>query len=203
MITARACESHFVLSDGSLLVLGVLRVYSVLNSTEIIDSVPEIFWKRSRGPDIPRALFGQCLERFSNRRIMLLIVFHIDSITDKSMYYEWNGDFSSGVWEAKSRTTLNTLRYEHACLSTGNAILVAGGWKSAYNTIPHMAVYNGMEYRPIALDFTLSNKTKDEELPASLRSVSVGISQKNIAFLGIVSCTIKDTILGLKTCYKH
>ena len=128
---------------------------------------------------------------------MLFIVFDIDSIIDKSMYYEWNGDFSSGVWEAKPGTSLNTARYDNACFSTGDAILVAGGWKSVYNMKLQKAVYNGLKNRRMAL----SNKTIDEEVPALLRSVSIEISQKNIAFLGVVSCTVNDTILGLKTCY--
>ena len=88
MIIAGAWESHFVLSDGSLWVLGILRVYSVLNSTEIIDSVPGNFGKGFRGLDIPRELFGQCVERFFDGRIMLFIVLGIDGMTDKSKYFE-------------------------------------------------------------------------------------------------------------------
>ena len=125
---------------------------------------------------------------------MLFIVFDIDSIIDKSMYYEWNGDFSSVVWEAKPGTNLNTARYDDAWFSTGDAFLVAGGWKSAYNMKLQKAVYNGLKNRWMAL----SNKTIDEEVTAVLRSVSIGISEKNIAFLGVVSCTVNDTILGLK-----
>ena len=79
------------------------------------------------------------MERFSNRRIMIFSCFAIDGITYKSMYYEWKGDLYSGLWEAEPITTLNTARYGHACFSTGDVILVAGGWKSAYNINPHMA----------------------------------------------------------------
>ena len=187
--------------DGSLWVLGVLRVHSVLNSTEIIDSVPEFLWKRSRGPDIPRALFEKCMERFSNGRIMLFGGFGIDGIRDKSMYYEWKGHFSSGLWETKPGTTLDTARHDHALFSTGDAILVEGGCKSAYNIKTRIDVYNGMKNRRMAPDLTLSNKAIDKELPDALHSVLLGMPQKNITFLGVVSCTIKDTILGLKTCY--
>ena len=97
------------------------------------------FSERVQGPDIPKVLFGQCVELLSNGSIMLYSGFGIGSLTYRSTYYEWKGDLFPGVWEAKPGTTLNTARYHNAWFSTGDAILVAVGWKSVYNINPHIA----------------------------------------------------------------
>ena len=205
--TARAYASSVVLPDGGIWILGGLGSNSVLKTTEILKQSSDGSWKMSKGPDMPRALFGHCVTKLVNGKILLTGGFDDDDQTDISEEFAWTGDFWSGKWTKKPWSALKTPRYDHVCFSLGVGAYLAGGWKAGYDGRLKTEIFDTDARIWMEVDLNCSGKTIDTELPDVLRSASVGISQGSVALIGGVSCKWKTnangTSSGMKSCFKH
>ena len=204
--TPRAFASSVVLPDGRLWILGGLGADSILKSTEII--TPPSFhtmgrWKLTKGPDLPVPLFGHCVERLSNGKIMLSGGFDGKDQVDVSKEFEWEGDLNSGKWTSKPWSSMKTQRYDHSCFSSEKVMYVAGGWSANFNGKLKTERFNITPRRWIEVGSDPLSADVDAELPDILRSASVGVSQNNIALIGGLSCEVHDITSGNKTCTKH
>jgi hypothetical protein len=199
-----------LLPDGSIWILGGLGTDSILKSTEILKPTATGNWRAYKGPDLPKPLFGHCVEKIpcgtcgnTKWKIMLSGGFDGNDQTDTSKEFEWNGSFGAGKWTSKPWSAMKTQRYDHVCFSSGNVVYTAGGWKSNYEGKLKTERFNATARRWVEVDSDVSSGGVDEELPDILRSASVGVSNNNVALIGGVSCTVNDNTSGTKTCYRH
>ena len=206
----RAYASSVVLPDGSIWILGGLGTDSILKSTEIIKPTAKGNWRVYKGPDLPKPLFGHCVEKLPCRKcgnakwkILLSGGFDGNDQTDTSKEFEWYGSFEAGKWTAKPWSAMKTQRYDHVCFSSRNVVYTASGWKSNYEGKLKTERFNATSRRWTEVDSDVLSGDVDEELPDILRSASVGVSKSNVALIGGVRCTVNDTTSGMKTCYKH
>ena len=206
----RAYASSVVLPDGGIWILGGLGTDSILKSTEIIKPTANGKWRVYRGPDLPKPLFGHCVEKipcetcdYTKWKILLSGGFDGNDQTDTSKEFEWNGSFQTGKWTAKPWSAMKTRRYDHVCLSSRNVVYTAGGWKANYDGKLKTERFNATARRWSEVDSDALSGDVDEVLPDILRSASMGVSNSNLALIGGVSCTVNDTTSGKKTCGKH
>ena len=203
--TPRVFASSVVLPDGRLWILGGLGVDSILKTTEIItppSMEPFGRWKVTRGPDLPLPLFGHCVLKLSNGKIMLSGGFNGEDQVDIGKEFEWKGDLVSGKWTSKPWSGMKSKRYDHTCFSSEKVMYVAGGWRANYNGKLKTERFNVTSRRWNQVDVDPLSTDIDSELPDILRSASVGVSENKIALIGGLSCEVLDETSGNKKCTK-
>ena len=197
MKSARVYASSVVLPDGRLWITGGLDDDSILETTEILEETKEGKWIVYPGPDLPKPLFGHCLEVLRNGRVLLVGGFDGSDQTDITEEFEWiGGDY--GKWSTKDWSAMKFKRYDHSCFAKDGRIQIVGGWSEDFGEKLKMERYNETARRWEKLDDAVNL-----ELPDILRSSAIGVSDGNVALIGGVSCSIDDTVSGKKTCEKH
>ena len=197
MSSARAYASSVVLPDGRLWITGGLDDNNILKTTEILEETLEGKWKIYQGPDLPKPLFGHCLEILRNGRVLLSGGFDGSDQADISEEFEWFGN-DYGKWSTKDWSLLNSKRYDHSCFAMDGRVEIIGGWSEDVGDKLKTERYNETARRWEKLDDGITS-----ELPYVLRSSSIGVSDGKVALLGGVSCSIDDPVSGKKTCSKH
>ena len=197
---ARAYSDSVVLPGGRLWITGGLDGNSILKTTEILEEAPNGVWKVLKGPDLPKPLFGHCVELLRNGNVLLSGGFNGDRQEDITEEFEWINDLS-GKWSTKVWSSSTYKKYDHSCFSKDGQVEAIGGWNAdliqklkteRYNQTKRKWEVRGSEDNEI-----------DTALPFILRSGTVGVSEGNVALLGGVSCEIDDVSSGKKTCKKH
>ena len=202
MKTARAYSGGVVLPDGRLWVTGGLDGNSILKTTEILEETSSGIWKTHRGPDLPKPLFGHCIEMLRNGNVLLSGGFNGDDQDDITEEFEWIDDLS-GKWSTKDWSSAKHKRYDHSCFSKGGMVEVVGGWNADVSEKLKTERYNKTSRKWEELENENEYNEMDSALPYVLRSATIGVSEGNVALIGGVRCQLDDASSGKKTCEKH
>lgn len=197
MKSARIYASSVVLPDGRLWITGGLDDKSILETTEILEETKDGKLIIYEGPNLPKPLFGHCLEVLRNGRVLLSGGFDGFDQSDISEEFEWVGK-NHGKWSTKAWSSLKFKRYDHSCLSNDGNVEIIGGWNEDFNEKLKIESYNETARKWETLDNDVYS-----ELPYILRSSAIGVSEGKVALLGGVSCSIEDSVSGRKACSKQ
>ena len=193
--SARAYAASITLTDGRIWILGGLGVDSVLKTTEILAETSTGGWKSHKGPNLPKALFGHCIEHLQHGRLLLTGGFDGSDQTDTSEEFEWNDELS-GKWFSKPWSAMTTKRYDHACYSVGGIVHVTGGWNEDITQKLITERYNPTRMNWEKADFDFNDRP-------ILRSAIVGVSEGKLALIGGVSCEVGNDLRNGNRCTKH
>ena len=202
MGASRAFAASVVLPDGRLWVTGGLGDDAILRTTEILEETTNGNWKVSRGPDLPKPLFGHCLEILRNGNVILVGGFDGKDQEDVTEEFEWT-DKDSGKWSTKEWSALNTKRYDHVCYSRQGTVEVIGGWNAEFTRKLSMERYSQSGRKWQTVDNDDGSDKPDSQLPHILRSATIGVSNNKLALLGGVSCELEDANSFKKKCSKR
>ena len=200
MKSARAYSGSVVLPDGRLWVTGGLDGNSILKTTEILKETSDGIWKSQKGPDLPKPLFGHCVEMLRNGNVLLSGGFNGDNQEDITKEFEWINDLS-GKWSTKDWSASKYKRYDHSCFAKQGMVEVFGGWNADVSKTLKPERYNQTSRKWETLE--QEHNEIDTTLPYILRSATIGISGGKLALIGGVSCEIVNVSSGKKSCKKH
>ena len=194
MKSARVYAASIVLNDGRIWILGGLGVESVLQTTEILEQNSAGGWKVHKGPDLPKPLFGHCIEHLHNGKILLTGGFDGGDQTTTSYEFEWLDDFS-GNWETKVWSSLDMKRYDHSCYAVDGNVHLTGGWHEDFNR-----KLKDKQYDEALMKWKDSvSEINDAHV---LRSAKVGVSEGKLALIGGVICHVHFDLPNGKNCSK-
>ena len=193
----RAFAASVPLKDGRLWILGGLGAKTILQSTEILQENMDGTWKVTRGPDLPRPLFGHCATTLPNGNILLAGGFDGLDQSRTTAEFQWNGEHD-GKWINELWTDMLDQRYDHSCFVYEGSAYALGGWKEniAQTMKPEKYNSSSMKWETISDDWK-------NGLPDILRSFSVGTSEGKLALLGGVSCETGRHIHNGRKCNKR
>ena len=69
---------------------------SILKTTEILEETTDGKWKVTKGPDLPKPLFGHCVVALGGGKVLLSGGFDGGDHSDISQEFEWNEDKITG-----------------------------------------------------------------------------------------------------------
>ena len=197
MKSGRAYSSSVVLPDGRLWITGGLDDDSILETTEILEETKDGKWIIYEGPNLPKPLFGHCLEVLRNGRVLLAGGFDGSDQADITEEFEWVGT-DYGKWSSKAWSPMKYKRFDHSCFSKDGGVEIVGGWSEDF-----AEKLKSERYNETARRWEIVDDAVNSELPDILRSSSIGVSEGNIALIGGVKCSIDNPVSGKKTCEKH
>ena len=196
MKSARMFASSIVLNNGRIWILGGLGVDSILASTELLEEDDNGIWKVHRGPDLPKPLFGHCVESIQDGKIILVGGFSDNGQTTSSYEFIWDSSEAfTGKWVTKTWSSINMERYDHICYSINGMVQVMGGWQENIKLKLKSEQYN---------ETVMKWEDSDLELNEIdiMRSAKVGFSDAKLALIGGVSCNVTDDFKHGKNCTK-
>ena len=101
--------------DGRFWILGGLGVDSILKTTEILEEQSNGTWTVTKGPNLPRALFGHCVVALPGGNVLLSGGF--DGIDQANITQEFRQENNPRrIWKKKSWSAMKTRRYDHSCI---------------------------------------------------------------------------------------
>ena len=194
--SARMYAASIVLNNGRIWILGGLGVDSVLKTTEILEEEANGKWKVHKGPDLPKPLFGHCVENIQDGKVVLVGGFDKKGQTTSSYEFTWDSSEAfTGKWATKPWSPLKMERYDHICYSIEGMVQVMGGWQENIALKLKSEQYNETVMRWEASDLEL------KDIPI-IRSAKVGFSEGKLALIGGVICQVGDNYPNGKNCTK-
>ena len=184
----RVFASSIVLNNGRIWILGGLGVDSILSTTEVLEEDANGKWTVHKGPNLPKPLFGHCVESITNGKVILVGGFDANGIsvgqTTSSYEFSWhNPQAFTGEWKTKPWSPLKMERYDHICYSIDGTVQVMGGW---HENIPFKL--KSEQYNETVM------RWEDSDLEINdihiLRSGKIGFSEGKLALIGGVSCQV-------------
>ena len=151
-------------------------------------------WEVHKGPDLPTALLGHCVEHINGGKILLTGGFDGREATTTTYEFEWIDEYS-GKWSNRPWSDLDMKRYDHASYSLDGTVYVTGGWNENF-----VKELSSQKYNETTKKWDKSNlKIIDESI---LRSSKIGEADGKMALIGGVRCRIDKTLSNGKNCTK-
>ena len=169
-----------------------------MKSTEILKEKKDGTWKVTKGPDLPKPLFGHCVEILQGGNVLLSGGFDGEDQSDITAEFHWkeNPPHLTGKWSIRS--PMKSHRYDHGCYSHKGTIHVTGGWKA--NITPKLKTER---YNETTRKWEDAKMEMDNGLPDILRSFTVGISDGKLALIGGVRFEVRSDLPNGKKATKH
>ena len=151
-------------------------------------------WEVHKGPDLPTALLGHCVEHIHEGKILLTGGFDGKTATTTTYEFEWVDEYS-GKWVKRPWSDLDMERYDHVCYSIDGTVYVTGGWHENF-----VKELSSQKYNVSTKKWEESN-AKIINVPI-LRSSQIGEADGKMALIGGVSCQINKSSGNGKNCTK-